>query len=85
VISGSAERTAAFYKRYRAGTWEKVAVIIFLILAQLSLSGLAPPDGDFGSLASGGWIPLLNILVAIKVTLGSWAILQLFVRYRGLL
>ncbi|CAK6693189.1 MULTISPECIES: Na(+)/H(+) antiporter subunit B [unclassified Synechococcus] len=85
VISGSAERTAAFYKRYHAGTWEKVAVIIFLILAQCSLSGLAPPAGTFGSLASGGWIPLLNILVAIKVTLGSWAILQLFVRYRGLL
>lgn len=85
VISGSAERTAAFYQRYRAGTWEKVAVIIFLILAQCSLSGLAPPAGEFGSLASGGWIPLLNMLVAIKVTLGSWAILQLFVRYRGLL
>jgi hypothetical protein len=27
---------------------------------------------------------LLNMLVAIKVTLGSWAILQFFVRYRGL-
>lgn len=85
VISGSAERTEVLYGRYRAGTWEKVAVIIFLILAQCSLSGFAPPAGSYGSLVSGGWIPLLNILVAIKVTLGSWAILQLFVRYRGLL
>jgi len=34
---------------------------------------------------SGGWIPLLNVLMAIKVTLGSLAMVQLFVRYRGLL
>lgn len=41
--------------------------------------------GRFSSLASGAWIPLLNVLVAIKVTLGSWAMVQLFVRHRGLL
>jgi len=35
-------------------------------------------------LLSGGWIPWLNILVEIKVTLGSWAMVQLFVRCRGL-
>jgi multicomponent Na+:H+ antiporter subunit B len=33
----------------------------------------------------GGWISLLNFLVALKVTLGSWAMVQLLVRYRGLL
>jgi multicomponent Na+:H+ antiporter subunit B len=30
-------------------------------------------------------LPILNILVAIKVTLGSWAAVLIFVRYRGLL
>lgn len=53
--------------------------------AFLSLEGFLLPSGPYGSLASGGWIPLLNVLVAIKVTLGAWAMLQLFVRSRGLL
>jgi multicomponent Na+:H+ antiporter subunit B len=30
-------------------------------------------------------IPILNILVAIKVALGSWAVVLMFIRYRGLL
>ncbi|MGF1540481.1 MAG: cation:proton antiporter, partial [Pleurocapsa sp.] len=38
-----------------------------------------------GALFSGGMIPLLNVLVAIKVALGSWAAILLFIRYRGLL
>ncbi|CAK6691403.1 Na(+)/H(+) antiporter subunit B [Synechococcus sp. BA-124 BA4] len=85
VVSGSAEHTEALYARLHAETWEKLAVITFLVLALLSLEGLRLQPGSFGSLASGGWIPLLNVLVAIKVALGSWSMLQLFVRYRGLL
>jgi len=85
VISGSAAATEALYSRYRADIWEKVAVIGFVVLSSFSLIGLGLPSGPFGSLVSGGWIPWLNVLVALKVTLGSWAILQLFVRYRGLL
>ncbi|MCT0223837.1 Na(+)/H(+) antiporter subunit B [Synechococcus sp. CS-1328] len=85
LISGSAAAFDRLYKRYRADLWEKGAVIAFVLLAFLALDGLEPPQGAFGSLASGGLIPLLNILVALKVTLGSWAMVQLFVRYRGLL
>ncbi|NES68719.1 MAG: cation:proton antiporter, partial [Okeania sp. SIO2D1] len=36
-------------------------------------------------LVSGGILPILNILVALKVALGSWAVILLFIRYRGLL
>ena len=85
LISGSAERSDRLYRRYRADLWEKGAVMAFVLLAFLALEGLLLPRGPFGTLESGGWIPLLNILVALKVTLGSWAMVQLFVRYRGLL
>lgn len=85
LISGSASLSDRLYSQYRADLWEKAAVIAFVLLAALALGGLPLPPGRFGSLASGGWIPLLNILVAIKVTLGSWAMVQLFVRHRGLL
>ncbi|MFN9619875.1 MAG: MnhB domain-containing protein [Synechococcaceae cyanobacterium] len=89
LISGSARLTARLYQRYRADLWEKGAVLAFLLVAWLSLEGVVPgglsgAGAEFGAIASGGWIPLLNGLVAVKVTLGSWAMVQLLVRYRGL-
>ncbi|MGB5135341.1 MAG: MnhB domain-containing protein [Prochlorococcaceae cyanobacterium] len=85
LISGSLRMVDRFYNRYRADLWEKGVVALFLLLAFLSLEGLGPAmEGRYGSIASGGWIPLLNMLVAVKVTLGSWAMVQLLVRYRGL-
>ncbi|MGK7909833.1 MAG: Na(+)/H(+) antiporter subunit B [Synechococcus sp.] len=85
AITSSSKWMQAIYKRWHAATLEKVSVLVFILFALLSLSGLALPHGELGNLASGGWIPLLNILVAIKVTLGSWAAILLFIRYRGLL
>ena len=76
------ERT---YKRWHAATVEKVSVLIFIAIAVLALTGIELPPSELGALISGGWIPLLNILVALKVTLGAWAALLLFIRYRGLL
>jgi multicomponent Na+:H+ antiporter subunit B len=51
----------------------------------LALLELTPGWGPYGALLSGGWIPLLNLLVGLKVTLGSWAMVQRLVRRRGLL
>jgi multicomponent Na+:H+ antiporter subunit B len=85
LISGSAEVSDRLYRRYRADLWEKAAVVGFLLLSFLALEGVPLPQGAFGTVQSGGWIPVLNLLVAVKVTLGSWAMVQLFVRYRGLL
>jgi multicomponent Na+:H+ antiporter subunit B len=73
------------YQRWHAATWEKISVLIFIGLAFLTLVGIELPQGTLGELFSGGTIPLLNLLVAVKVTLGSWAAVLLFVRYRGLL
>jgi multicomponent Na+:H+ antiporter subunit B len=84
LISGGAERAQRLYRRYRADLLEKVAVLGFIVMSLVLLLGFALPQGVFGTLLSGGWIPWLNMLVALKVTLGSWAMVQLFVRYRGL-
>lgn len=85
AITSPSEWMQGIYQRWQAATWEKVSVLIFIVLAAVTLLGLEFPDGELGTLVSGGIIPLLNILVAIKVALGSWAVVLLFIRYRGLL
>lgn len=85
AITSSSQWMEAIYQKYRAATWEKISVLIFIVLAASNLMGFELPQGELGTLFSGGMIPLLNILVAIKVALGSWAVILLFIRYRGLL
>jgi multicomponent Na+:H+ antiporter subunit B len=85
AITSSAEWMEGIYKKYHAATWEKISVLIFIVLAVITLIGWELPYGELGTLFSGGIIPLLNILVAVKVALGSWAVILLFTRYRGLL
>jgi multicomponent Na+:H+ antiporter subunit B len=75
----------AIYKRWQAATWEKISVLVFIVLSVVTLAGLELPHGELGALISGGILPILNILVAIKVALGSWAVVLIFIRYRGLL
>ncbi|MEA5580186.1 Na(+)/H(+) antiporter subunit B [Nodularia harveyana UHCC-0300] len=85
AITSSPEWMQAIYKRWNAARWEKVSVLLFIILAVMTMTGLELPHGELGTLLSGGIIPVLNILVAIKVSLGSWAVILLFIHYRGLL
>jgi len=85
AITSSPERLQNLYKRWHAATWEKISVLIFIVLSVITLSGIELPHGQMGELISGGIIPILNILVAIKVALGSWSVVLVFIRYRGLL
>ena len=85
AITSSSSLMESIYKRWKAATLEKVSVLIFIVIAALSLIGIELPQGELGSLLSGGWIPLINILVALKVALGAWAAILVFIRYRGLL
>ncbi|GAB1538035.1 Na(+)/H(+) antiporter subunit B [Scytonema sp. NUACC21] len=85
AITSSTEWMQSIYQRWHAATWEKVSVLVFVVLAVITLAGVELPHGELGTLISGGVIPVLNILVAVKVALGSWAVVLVFIRYRGLL
>lgn len=85
AITSSSQWMEGIYKRWNAATLEKVSVLIFIAIAALTLVGVELPQGELGALVSGGWIPVLNVLVALKVALGSWAVILIFIRYRGLL
>jgi multicomponent Na+:H+ antiporter subunit B len=85
AITSSSEWMESIYQRWNAATWEKVSVLIFIVLSMVTLAGVELPHGELGTLFSGGIVPILNILVAVKVALGSWAVILVFIRYRGLL
>lgn len=85
AITSPADWMESVYQRWHASRWEKISVLLFVVIALLSLIGIALPRQEVGTLVSGGWIPILNIIVAVKVTLGSWAAVLIFIRYRGLL
>ncbi|WP_026732288.1 Na(+)/H(+) antiporter subunit B [Fischerella sp. PCC 9605] len=85
AITSSSQWMQALYKRWHAATWEKVSVLIFIVLSVITLAGGELPHGELGALVSGGILPILNILVAVKVALGSWAVVLIFIHYRGLL
>jgi multicomponent Na+:H+ antiporter subunit B len=85
AITSLTEWMQEIYKRWHAATWEKVSVLICILLSVITLAGYELPHGELGALFSGGVIPLLNILVAVKVALGSWAAVLVFIHYRGLL
>jgi multicomponent Na+:H+ antiporter subunit B len=85
AITSSSERMESIYQRWHAATWEKISVLVFIVLSVITLVGIELPHGELGTLFSGGVVPLLNMLVAIKVALGSWAVILVFIRYRGLL
>jgi multicomponent Na+:H+ antiporter subunit B len=85
AITASSEWMQAIYKRWHAAKWEKISVLVFIVLSVITLSGWELPFGELGTLFSGGILPLLNFLVAIKVALGSWAVILVFIHYRGLL
>jgi len=84
AMTSSPEWMQEVYKKWRAATWEKISVLIFIALSIVTLAGLELPHGQPGDLLSGGILPILNILVALKVALGSWAVVLVFIRYRGL-
>jgi multicomponent Na+:H+ antiporter subunit B len=85
AMTTSPEWMQQIYQRWRAATWEKISVLVFIVLSVFTLSGVELPHGTIGTLFSGGIVPILNALVGIKVALGSWAVVLTFIRYRGLL
>ncbi|MEB3313218.1 MAG: Na(+)/H(+) antiporter subunit B [Cyanobacteriota bacterium] len=87
TMTSSPDNMEILYQRWQVSTLEKISVLLFILLAVLSLTTAHLPldQSWLGQYLKDSLIPLLNILVAVKVALGSWAVVLLFIRYRGLL
>lgn len=65
-MTSSPEWMQSVYQKWRAATWEKVSVLVFIVLSMLTLMGIELPHRQLGELFSGDILPILNILVAIQ-------------------
>jgi multicomponent Na+:H+ antiporter subunit B len=73
----------AFYQRWHIASIEKSLVVLVLLVGVvfMLLPNLQPGGYPVSAIA----IPVLNVLIAAKVAIGSWTIVLLFIRHRGLL
>ncbi len=85
MITGRVQKLEDFYFKYNAIAIEKFAVIIFIAVSILSFQTLLNPTIFGLSLPQELLIPILNIIIALKVTFGTWSIIRLFILKRGLL
>ncbi|WP_372808204.1 MnhB domain-containing protein, partial [Pontiella sp.] len=83
ALTGNVHALYDFYQRRHIATVEKAIVLLILLVA---VAFLCVPDAQLaGQPISVAAIVLLNILIASKVAIGSWTIVLLFIRHRGLL
>ncbi|NJN75297.1 MAG: cation:proton antiporter [Synechococcaceae cyanobacterium RL_1_2] len=84
AITSSPQWMDKIYKRWNAALLEKLSVIGFIAISIVMFISYQFPTTALAPLAGGLFIPLLNVIVALKVALGSWSAMILFIRYRGL-
>ncbi len=79
-------------RRFHEQSLEKIEWAILLIIFILGISpiffGYAAltdflPVGEAGTMLSGGTIPIYNVLIGVKVFIGTWVVIYSFVRHRG--
>jgi multicomponent Na+:H+ antiporter subunit B len=66
-------------------SFERLIIFLVFLTAILDLGEILPLRALRSFLLSAGYIPIYNILIFAKVTLGSWSILRTFIRHRGIL
>ncbi|MEW5826544.1 MAG: MnhB domain-containing protein [Candidatus Bipolaricaulota bacterium] len=89
AASLGAERVSARFaeSRFERVEWGALAILLLVTLAPALLGRAVTTDllpaGVRGNLASGGTILPYNVLISVKVFLGSWVIVHHFLRHRG--
>ena len=84
MITGRMQKLENIYFKFNAVALEKFAVLAFIFVALLSFSSILLSQFNFLNIPQSFLIPTLNIICAIKVTLGTWSIIRLFILKRGL-
>ena len=89
-LTSSFKKASLHYDMLKIGVFEKISFVLIFALSTLII--LLPEthsqllsEAGFGSTFSGGFIPILNILIGIKVYAGAWKMSSEFISRRGTL
>lgn len=85
MVSGRLQRIEDFYSRYNAAVVEKFAVVVFILLAMMSFTSVIFPTTPFAIIPQNIYIPILNVVAGLKVTIGAWSVIRLFIIKRGII
>ena len=85
MITGRISAIEEFYSKSNAAVIEKVAVIVFISLAIMSFTSIVYPTSPLSLIPQNIYIPMLNIVAGLKVTIGAWSIIRLFINKRGII
>ncbi len=85
MLTGELQRIERLYFQANAAAMEKFAVVCFVIVAFTTFASFLIPDSIAASISPRVYIPLLNVIAAFKVTIGSWSILRLYILKRGVI
>ena len=85
MISGRLQRIEDYYSKFNAVAVEKFAVLAFIAVALMSFASSVYPTSPFAWIPQNIYIPVLNVVAGLKVTIGAWSIIRLFIIKRGII
>ena len=85
MVTGRLKIIEEYYSRANATVLEKLAVITFILLALMSFGSSIYPTSAYALIPQNIYIPALNIAAGLKVTIGAWSIIRLFINKRGIM
>ena len=85
MVSGRLQRIEDSYSRSNAAVVEKFAVVAFILIAMMSFTSVIIPASPFSFIPQNIYIPILNVVAGLKVTIGAWSVIRLFITKRGII
>ena len=85
MITGRLKLIEDYYSHSNAAIVEKLAVVAFIVIAIMSFTSIIYPTSPFSWIPQNIYIPILNVVAGLKVTIGAWSVIRLFINKRGII
>ena len=85
MVTGRLQVIEDYYSKANAAVVEKLAVVLFILMALMSFASVIHPESIFSRVPQNIYIPALNLIAGLKVTIGAWSVIRLFINKRGIM
>jgi multicomponent Na+:H+ antiporter subunit B len=85
MITGRLKLIEDYYSHSNAAIVEKLAVVAFIGIAIMSFTSVIYQTSPFSWIPQNIYIPILNVVAGLKVTIGAWSVIRLFINKRGII